>query len=516
MDWLEALLPALAATTQLVWLVPLLPLLAAAAIVAGLLLRRFNGDAGEPVIAAMASAGALGALLLLLVFDLAALGGAAFEPLVFGEWLRIGAIPVRLSFVLDAYSLPAATMVALVAWMALRFSATYLHRESGFPRFFLGMCLFLAGMLLIVLSANAVLAFVGWELAGISSWLLIAYNWERPLATGNALFVFLASRVGDAGFVLGIGLAVWSAGTVEWVWLAGDGSMSTVTARLLAAGFVLAALVKSAQLPFTPWIARALEGPTPSSAVFYGSLMVHAGVYLLCRLQGLLLQVPDLLALLAVVGLTTALYGGLCALVQSDVKSALIFSVVAQVGLMFFCCGLGLFWLAAVYSGLHAAWRAYQFLLAPAYMHLVRRPARPLPRWLAAQRWCYTAVLQRFWIEALANSLLTRPTLALGRDVRALDERFIDPLVGAPRDDEPVLGTDASDQLIRGHGLAGRALFAFANRLQRLESRLLLSGDGALSRVLRRGVGYADAIESLLEQPRYLMLMVMATLVVIL
>jgi NADH:ubiquinone oxidoreductase subunit 5 (subunit L)/multisubunit Na+/H+ antiporter MnhA subunit len=305
MDWLEALLPALAATTQLVWLVPLLPLLAAAAIVAGLLLRRFNGDAGEPLIAAMASAGALGALLLLLVFDLAALGGAAFEPLVFGEWLRIGAIPVRLSFVLDAYSLPAATMVALVAWMALRFSATYLHRESGFPRFFLGMCLFLAGMLLIVLSANAVLAFVGWELAGISSWLLIAYNWERPLATGNALFVFLASRVGDAGFVLGIGLAVWSAGTVEWVWLAGDGSMSTVTARLLAAGFVLAALVKSAQLPFTPWIARALEGPTPSSAVFYGSLMVHAGVYLLCRLQGLLLQVPDLLALLAVVGLAT-------------------------------------------------------------------------------------------------------------------------------------------------------------------------------------------------------------------
>jgi NADH:ubiquinone oxidoreductase subunit 5 (subunit L)/multisubunit Na+/H+ antiporter MnhA subunit len=269
------------------------------------------------------------------------------EPLVFGEWLRIGAIPVRLSFVLDAYSLPAATLVALVAWMALRFSATYLHRESGFPRFFLGMCLFLAGMLLIVLAANAVLAFVGWELAGISSWLLIAYTWERPLATGNALFVFLASRVGDAGFVLGIGLAVWSAGTVEWVWLAGDGSMSTVTARLLAAGFVLAALVKSAQLPFTPWIARALEGPTPSSAVFYGSLMVHAGVYLLCRLQGLLLQVPDLLALLAVVGLTTALYGGLCALVQSDVKSALIFSVVAQVGLMFFCCGLGLFWLAA-------------------------------------------------------------------------------------------------------------------------------------------------------------------------
>jgi NADH-quinone oxidoreductase subunit M len=301
-------------------------------------------------------------------------------------------------------------------------------------------------------------AFVGWELAGISSWLLIGYTWERPLATGNALFVFLTNRVGDAGFMLGIALAVWSVGTLEWAWLAGDGSLGTVSARLLAAGFVLAALVKSAQLPFTPWIARALEGPTPSSAVFYGSLMVHAGVYLLCRLQGLLLQVPDLLALLAVVGLATAVYGSLCALVQSDVKSALIFSTVTQVGLMFFCCGLGLFWLAACYSGLHAAWRAYQFLLAPAYMHLVRRPARPVPRWLAAQRWWYTAALQRFWIEPLANSLLTRPTLALGRDVRALDERFIDPLVGAPRDDERCR-RDRGDELIRGHGLAGRALF---------------------------------------------------------
>ena len=362
---------------------------------------------------------------------------------------------------------------------------------------------------------------------GDMSWLLIAYAWERPLATGNALLVFLTNRVGDAGFLLGIGLAVWTAGSVEWAALAGDGTMSTVTARLLALGFVLAALVKSAQLPFTPWIARALEGPTPSSAVFYGSLMVHAGVYLLCRLQGLLVQVPDMLALLAVAGLATALYGGLCALVQSDVKSALIFSTVTQVGLMFLLCGLGFFWLAACYSGLHAAWRAYQFPLAPAYMHLVRRPARPVPRWLAGQRWLYTAALQRFWIEPLASNLLTRPTLALGRDVRALDERFIDPLIGAPRDDEKATGGaphgaasllagEAADALIRGHGVAGRALLAFANRLQLLEDRLLLSGDGVLTRGLERVGHYVDVIESLLEQPRYLMLMVMATFVVIL
>ncbi|MBK7953879.1 MAG: hypothetical protein IPK02_07925 [Candidatus Accumulibacter sp.] len=510
------LLNALAASTRVFWLVPLLPLLAAALIAVCLLLRRGGGDSGEPLTAAVASAAALGALLLLLVVDLAALGGALPEHLLFGEWLRIGAVPVRLSFTLDVYSLPMATLVALIAWIALRFSATYLHREIGFQRFFLGMCLFLAGMLLIVLAGNAVLAFVGWELAGFSSWLLIAYAWERPVATGNALFVFLSNRVGDAGFMLGISLAVWSVGTVEWAWLAGDGSLAKVTARLLVIGFVLAALAKSAQLPFTPWIARALEGPTPSSAIFYGSLMVHAGVYLLCRLQGLLGQLPDVLALLTVVGLATAVYGGLCALVQTDVKSALIFSTVTQVGLMFFCCGLGLFWLAACHSGLHAAWRAYQFLLAPAYMHLVRRPAPPVANWLAAQRWWYTAALQRFWIEPLVHSLLTRPTLALGRDVRALDERFIDPLVGAPRDDERLAAGEAADELIRGHGLAGRALFKFADRMQRLESYLLLSGDGSINQSLQRAAHYADAIEALLEQPRYLMLMVMATFVVIL
>ena len=136
--------------------------------------------------------------------------------------------------------------------------------------------------------------------------------------------------------------------------------------------------------------------------------------------------------------------------------------------------------------------------------------------WLAAQRWAYTAALQRFWIEPLAHSLLTRPTLALGRDVRALDERFIDPLVGAPRDEERRVEGAAGDELIRGHGLAGRALFNFADRLQRLEHHLLLSGAGALGKHLQQAAHYADAVESLLEQPRYLMLMVMATFVVIL
>jgi hypothetical protein len=290
------------------------------------------------------------------------------------------------------------------------------------------MCLFLAGMLLIVLAGNAVLAFVGWELAGISSWLLIAYAWERPVATANALFVFVVNRVGDAGFLLGIGLAVWSVGSLEWAGLAGDGTMSMVSARLLAAGFVLAAVVKSAQLPFTPWIARALEGPTPSSAVFYGSLMVHAGVFLLCRLQGLLLQVPDLMALLA-----RRRSGD--GLVRSPLRAG---AERRQVGADLLDGDPGRSDVRALRSRPVLAGRlllrpARRLARLPVPARAVLHASGPPPGapgaedWLGRQDWLYTAALQRFWIEALASSLLTRPTLALGRDVRALDEQVIDP-----------------------------------------------------------------------------------------
>ncbi len=508
----------LADALRFVWLVPALPLLAAAVIAVRLLGRKGGGDDKERPTAAIASGAALAALCLLLLVDLASVLGVEPAPVETSDWLRIGRVAVTFSLVADAWSLSAATLIALIGWLALRFSVTYLHRERGFERFFFGMSLFLAGMLLIVLAGNAVLCFVGWELAGFSSWLLVAYAWERPTATGNALFVFVTNRIGDAGFLLAIALAVWSVGSLDWEDLTAGGKLDIVTVRLLSLGLLLAALVKSAQLPFTPWIARALEGPTPSSAVFYGSLMVHAGVYLLCRAQGLLVQVPDLMVLLTVGGVLTALYAGLCGLVQSDVKSALIYSTVTQVGLMFACCGLGLFSLAAVHAALHATWRAYQFLCAPSYMHLVRWPAPAVARWLGRRRWLYTAVLRRFWLEALAGSLLVRPTLALGRDVRAFDERFVDPLIGVPRDDRPgVPGGGAGEALIRGHGVAGSALVYFADRLQRIEEHLLFrGGGGATGRLLQRAGHCADVVEALIEQPRYLMLMVMATLAVIL
>jgi hypothetical protein len=233
-------------------------------------------------------------------------------------------------------------------------------------------------------------------------------------------------------------------------------------------------------------------------------------------MEPILIHAPGIMALLALVGLATALYGWLVGYVQTDVKSGLLFATVTQVGLMFLECGLGLFVVAAWHMGLHATWRAWQFLAAPSYMHLLHEAAPPAPRWLQKCPRLYNAALQRFWLEPLADRLLTRPTQALARDMRAIDANVVSRLVGMPEAQRAAALLDEG-AVVKGRGLAGGLLMWAARRLDRFEQRLVLQGGGGkLGAGLQHLGGWLKWIESLLEQPRYLLLMVMATLVVIL
>jgi hypothetical protein len=317
--------------------------------------------------------------------------------------------------------------------------------------------------------------------------------------------------------VLGIALAFLWMGSLEWPDMArAAGNLPTLYVTLAVLGFVAAALAKSAQFPFTPWITRALEGPTPSSAVFYGSVMVHIGVYLLVRLEPVLRHAPGVMALIALLGVVTALYGWIAGYAQTDVKSALIHAVIAQVGLMFLACGLGWFEFALWHAGLHAAWRSWQFLAAPSYMHLLNGPTPAAPTWLTRRPRLYTAALQRFWLEPLSDRLLAQPTQALARDMRDIDENVIHRLVGMPEAQRAAALLE-DEAVVRGRGLAGAALVWLADRLQRFESHLVLQGGGGkLGEGLARLGEWFRFVEGLLQQPRYLMLLVMATLVVIL
>ena len=499
---------------DLVWLVPVLPLAAVVINGARVLLGRATGDAAEPLTARLASLAAFGGLALLLAIDgLALLHGAPGHRRL-AHWFGNGNWEATFSFMLDPLSLTLGTLTALIGWLVMRFSANYLHREAGFHRFFIALSFFLAGIQLVLLAGNGLLAFVGWEMCGVSSFLLIGYAWHRPVATGNALFAFVTNRGGDAGFLLALGLAATWLGSFEWTALSKASQISVVNDRLLVIGFVVAALAKSAQLPFTAWITKALEGPTPSSAIFYGAVMVHAGVYLLLRLEPLLVQVPDVMIGLVVAGALTAIYAWLCGLVQTDVKSALIFATVFQVSLMFVSIGLGYTTLALVHLCLHAGWRVWQFLLAPSWLVITRERPPPPPAWLRSNQLLYTVALQRFWLDKLSHTLLVEPTQSFARDVRALEEHFIDHAIGQPGQGKPI---HADRPLILADGLPGHLLASLSDVLQHIEYRLQLRGKGGTAeKLMHRAGAYLRTLENLLEQPRYLMMAVMATFVVIL
>ncbi|HIE53716.1 MAG TPA: hypothetical protein EYP90_00805 [Chromatiaceae bacterium] len=453
------------------------------------------------------------------MLDLLALVEGAPGSLQLGRWLSSGELTVALEFQLDGQALLFATLIAFISLLVQRFSVNYLHREAGFQRFFMVMSLFTAAMLLLATAGNLVLLFIGWELAGVSSYLLIAWAFERPVAAANATRAFVTNRIGDAGFVLGIFLAYrWLGGAEIGLLEERVVSLDAFQADLLSGVLLLAALAKSGQVPFAPWIARALEGPTPSSAIFYGSLMVHAGAWLVIRLAPLYDTAPEISGLLVLLGLLSAFYGWLAGLVQTDVKSAFMFATTTQVGLIFVWCGFGWFDLALAHLVTHALWRAWQFLHAPAFMHLVNRPPRPVPAWLRRSRTLHTAALQRLWLDSLADWLFTKPTRALARDIDRFDEQVVNRFVGLPPETAGASSLVALEQgRVHTSGALGSFMAWLADRLHWFEEHLVLHGGGeAMLQLMRRFSTLLEEVESLLSRPRYLILMVMLTLVVIL
>lgn len=516
---------------QLIIWVPLLPLLAALWIAFGQITNNHYDETREKLTARISVIANLAALVIMLSLVVMALANGAVNTVELAPWFSSGDFSVTISFLLDGLGLAAGTLVAFVSALVIWFSVNYMHRETGFHRFFMVMNLFVAAMLLIVLAGNAVMAFVGWELAGLSSYLLIGYTLDRPTATDNANRVFVTNRIGDSGFLLAIFLAYNWAGSTDWALInqltTGPGGFGV---GLIAISFLIAALVKSAAVPFSPWLSRALEGPTPSSAIFYGVLMVHAGVYLLIRLQPLLIKEPVVMAIIAGLGLLTVLYGWISGLVQSDVKASLIHATTTQVGWMFFWCGIGWFELAAWHMLMHASWRAYQFLHAPSLMAMVGgRAACPAPRWISTNRWFYSVALQRFWLEHIAEAWITRPTRRLALDIQNFDERVVVPLVGLPSRTDAVSSlTTHQDQqsgavelvegsIGRGEGLIGKLLERIAMALHWFEEHLVLKGgDQSFMNLISSLGNRLIRVDDLLSQPRYIWLLLFIVLAIIL
>jgi len=269
---------------------------------------------------------------------------------------------------------------ALLTFMITVYSRYYLHREPGFKRFFNTVLFFFMGYVITVLSGNIETLFVGWEVLGISSFLLIAYYRDRYLPVKNAIKVFSIYRVGDVGLILAMWMShhLWHENITfqklhDTVLVHDHLQQHSTVGIFISLMILLSAMAKSAQLPFSSWLPRAMEGPTPSSAIFYGSLSVHIGVFLLLRTFPFWEHQVFVRVLIGSLGLLTSIIATLTARVQSSVKAQIAYSSIAQIGLIFIEVAAGLEGLALIHFAGNAFLRTYQLLVSPSVVtYLIR------------------------------------------------------------------------------------------------------------------------------------------------
>ena len=355
----------MSAPFSMLWLLPALPL-------AGFLLLSFFGRSLARGAAAAIGVGSVGLAALYagyLGFSFfGAPPAAGFYRLDLGSWIDAGALHVPFALRLDALSMLMVLVITGVGFLIHLYSAEYMTGDPSYARFFANMNLFVAAMLTLVLGDNLLLLFLGWEGVGLASYLLIGFWYQEAKNAQAAMKAFVVTRIGDAGFALGLLLLYTRLGTLdiaELVKRAGEiwpvGSEVAFWAALL---LLCGAIGKSGQVPLQVWLPDAMAGPTPVSALIHAATMVTAGVYLIARMHGIFELAPAVMATVAWIGIATLLIGGVCAIGQRDLKRILAYSTISQIGYMFLALGVGA-WSAAMFHFMtHAFFKALLFLAA--------------------------------------------------------------------------------------------------------------------------------------------------------
>ncbi|MFN7043788.1 MAG: proton-conducting transporter membrane subunit [Flavobacterium sp.] len=331
---------------------------------------------------------------------------------------------------------------ALLTSMITTYSRYYLHREKGYKRFFNTVLFFFFGYNLAILSGNFETLFIGWEIIGISSFLLIAFYRERYLPVKNAFKVFSIYRIGDVGLLL----AMWASHHLfhENITFMKLNNYELVNEHLqnhsiigifIALCLACAAAAKSAQIPFSSWLPRAMEGPTPSSAIFYGSLSVHLGVFLMLRTFPFWEHQTAMRFAIGLMGLTTSLAASVMARVQSSVKSQVAYSSISQIGIIFIEIALGFETLALIHFAGNAFLRTYQLLVSPSVVsYLIRDQFYNFkPREKAIEDsypkkieyTLYILALKEFNLEGFLNMVLWKPLKIIGKSLDFLNIKRI-------------------------------------------------------------------------------------------
>ena len=329
-------------------------------------------------------------------------------------------------------------MGAVLTFLITVYSRYYLHREEGYKRFFNTILFFFTGYSLTVLAGNFETLFLGWEVLGLSSFLLIGFYRDRYLPVKNSVKVFSIYRVGDVGLLLAMWMShhLWHENITfhklhNYVLVHDQLAAHSLVGIFISLAVLLAAAAKSAQLPFSSWLPRAMEGPTPSSAIFYGSLSVHIGVFLLLRTFPFWEHQFSVRVLIGLLGLATSVMAAGTARVQSSVKAQIAYSSIAQIGLIFIEVALGLEMLALIHFMGNAFLRTYQLLVSPSVVtYLIREQfyrytprehtfEDTLPKRL--EYTLYLLCLREWDLDTFMYRRLWNPMKRLGRSLDALN-----------------------------------------------------------------------------------------------
>lgn len=352
-------------------------------------------------------------------------------------WITLGCEPYRwvydsiFSLYLDWPAIVYLCITALITNVILFYSRRYLHRDPGYQRFFMVLSAFVTGLTLVIFAGNFELIFAGWEVVGLSSFLLIGFYWHRPQAALNANRAYYIYRICDLGLLVGAFISHMQP-NLEHRWA-------------LSLMILLTVIGKSAQFPFCYWLPRVMEGPTPSSAIFYGSLSIHAGVFLLLRTFDIWFNTPGFVWVVGSIGLCTAIFATVCGRVQANIKGQVGYASIAQVGIMLIELACGFPTLALIHMTGNAFLRCFQLLVSPSivtqqlqihstlsgqYFEKKQKTKNYLQR--RFENTLYVIAINEFYFPSFFSHRIVRPIYTLAKRVNQLEHRATQSRVLAP------------------------------------------------------------------------------------
>ncbi len=349
--------------------VPLAPL--AGSLIAGLLGTKFLGNVvGRKISHSVTILGVFVALLISIQTLIAVMGGATFNGTLY-TWMTVGTLKMEVGFMIDSLTAMMMCVVTFVSLMVHIYTIGYMQEDEGYNRFFSYIALFTFAMLMLVMSNNFLQLFFGWEAVGLVSYLLIGFYYTKPTAIAANMKAFLVNRVGDFGFILGIGLLLAYAGSMNYLdvfakkeqlatlMLPGTNWMLLTVACIC---LFIGAMGKSAQFPLHVWLPDSMEGPTPISALIHAATMVTAGIFMVARMSPLFELSDTALSFILVIGSITALFMGFLGIIQTDIKRVVAYSTLSQLGYMTVALGCSAYSIAVFHLMTHAFFKALLFL----------------------------------------------------------------------------------------------------------------------------------------------------------